>query len=54
MIDVVPRNQDFIPIRPTALLGNKDARPPQIDGGHDQLDDDTQRDLKRRRLCFTC
>lgn len=54
MIDAVPKNWAFVPTRPTAPQGNRDARPPQRDGGLGQLDDDTQRDLVRRRLCFTC
>lgn len=52
MIEAVPKTRAFAPTRPTAPQGNRDTRPPQRDGGCGQMDEETWRDLKRRRLCF--
>ena len=52
----MPKTRAPFPQRPTFQPKGKDTRVPSPKGsqGRGPLDDDTQRDLRRRKLCFTC
>lgn len=54
MIDIVPMTKAPIPTRLLVLQWNKDTCQPQREVGHGHIDDDTRRDLWRRKFCFTC
>ena len=54
--DVLPKTRTPYPQRQTFQSKGKDMRipPPKGNPGRVQLDDDARRELKKKRLCFTC
>ena len=54
--EALPRTRAPFPQRPAFQPKGKDARVPPQKGnqGRGPLDNDTLRDLRRRKLCFTC
>jgi len=54
--DALPRTRAPFPQRPTFQLKGKDTRvlPPKGNQSQGPLDDETRRDLRRKKLCFTC
>eukprot|EP00253_Pinus_taeda_P027576 PITA_27576 len=54
--DVLPRTRTPYPQRQTFQSKGRDVRirPPKGNPGQVQLDDDARRELKKKRLCFTC
>lgn len=53
---VIPKTQETFPAHtPYPQKGNDTTPPPQrTTQGRGQLDDETRKDLRRRKLCFTC
>lgn len=54
MIETLPKTRAPFPARPIAPQGSRDTGKIHQEVGHGQLDDETRRDLRRRKLCFTC
>ena len=52
----MPRTRTPYPQRQGFQLKGKDVRvpPPKGNPGRTQIDDDARRDLRKKRLCFTC
>lgn len=54
--DAIPKAWAPVPLQAPFPQSGHDTRPPpqRYIQGHGQLDDETWRDLCRRKLCFTC
>ena len=54
MIDALPKTKAPILARHTATQGGRDTRQIHREVGHGHLDDETRRELWRRKFCFMC